>query len=118
MKDRLFLRIVGAAALIVAACSLNSQTAFAQSPAFVRAADVQQQTPQQAVQKFQGTIVKSKNKYILQDKTSGATYQLDNQEKAKEFVGKDVKVTGTLDPTTNTIQVSDIQAKSGPQSRQ
>ncbi|HEV2617602.1 MAG TPA: DUF5818 domain-containing protein [Candidatus Acidoferrales bacterium] len=114
MKYRLFLRISGAVALMLAACSLNSQSASAQSPAFVRIADVQQQTPQQAMQKFEGTIVKSKSKYILQDKTSGATYQLDNQDKAKEFVGKDVKVTGTLDPTTNTIQVSDIQAQSAP----
>ena len=88
-----------------------SCAAFAQSPAFVRSAHAQVQAQQQSVQKFQGTIVKSKDKYILQDKMSGATYQLDNQDKAKEFAGRDVNVIGTLDPRTNTIQVSDIQAQ-------
>ena len=115
MKNRLFLQVICAAALILAACSFSSQITLAQSSVFARATYVQQQTQQQVVQKFQGTIVKSKekDKYILQDKTSGATYQLDNQDKAKEFEGKDVKVTGILDPSTNTIQVSDIQAQSG-----
>ncbi|HEV2223154.1 MAG TPA: DUF5818 domain-containing protein [Candidatus Acidoferrales bacterium] len=107
-KSRFFLRIICAAAFTVSMGSL-SHPAMAQSPAFVRSAHSQAQ--QQSVQKFQGTIVKSKDKYILQDKMSGATYQLDNQDKAKEFAGRDVKVIGTLDPRTNTIQVSDIQAQ-------
>lgn len=111
-NSRFILRIICAAAFTVNMGSL-SHAAFAQSPAFVRSAQSQAQAQQQPVQKFQGTIVKSKDKYILQDKTSGVTYQLDNQDKAKEFVGRDVKVTGTLDPSTNTIQVSDIQARSG-----
>ncbi len=111
-KSRFFLRIICATAFTVSMGSL-SHTTFAQSPAFVRSAHAQAQAQQQSVQKFQGTIVKSKDKYILQDKMSGATYQLDNQDKAKEFAGRDVKVTGTLDPSTNTIQVSDIRSQSG-----
>jgi len=111
-NSRFFLRVICAAAFTVSMGSL-SHAALAQSPAFVRSAHSQAQAQQQPVQKFQGTIVKSKDKYILQDKTSGATYQLDNQDKAKEFSGRDVKVTGTLDPSTNTIQISDIQAQSG-----
>ena len=112
-KSRFFLSIICAAAFTLSASSL-SHAAFAQSPAFVRSARSQAQAQQQQpVQKFQGTIVKSKDKYILQDKTSGATYQLDNQDKVKKFAGRDVEVTGTLDPSTNTIQVSDIQARSG-----
>jgi uncharacterized protein DUF5818 len=111
-KSRFFLRIICAGAFTVSVGSLN-HAAFAQSPAFVRSTHSQTQAQQQPVQKFQGTIVKSKDKYILQDKASGATYQLDNQDKAKEFAGRDVKVTGTLDPSTNTIQVSDIQTQSG-----
>lgn len=109
-KSRFFLRIICAAAFTVSMGTLSCAT-FAQSPAFVRSAHAQVQAQQQSVQKFQGTIVKSKDKYILQDKMSGATYQLDNQDKAKEFAGRDVKVIGTLDPRTNTIQVSDIQAQ-------
>ncbi len=46
---------------------------------------------------------------MLEDKALGATYQLDNQDKAKEYLGEDVKVTGKLDPNTNTIEVSEIQ---------
>ena len=112
-KERFFLRMICAAAFTLSMGSL-SHAASAQSPAFVPSAYSQAQAQQQQpVQKFQGTIVKSKDKYILQDETSGATYQLDNQDKAKEFAGRDVKVTGTLDPSTNTIQVSDIQAQSG-----
>jgi hypothetical protein len=34
---------------------------------------------------------------------------LDDQEKAKQFDGQNVKVTGTLDVATFTIHVSDIQ---------
>jgi len=113
MKESRFLvRVICAAAFALGVSSL-SHAAFAQSPAFVRSAHSRIQAQQQPVQKFQGTIVKSKDKYILHDKTSGATYQLDNQDRAKKFAGRDVKVTGTLDPSTNTIQISDIQARSG-----
>lgn len=112
MKKSRFLRLICAAAFTLS-MGLLSHPASAQSPAFVRSAHSQARAQQQSVQKFQGTIVKDKDKYILQDKTSGATYQLDNQDKAKEFAGRDVKVTGTLDPSTNTIQISDIQTQSG-----
>lgn len=113
MKEkRFFLRVICAAAFTLSSGSL-SHAASAQSSAYVRSAYSRTQAQQQPIQKFQGTIVKSKDKYILQDKASGATYQLDNQDKAKEFAGRDVRVTGTLDPSTNTIQVSDIQTQSG-----
>lgn len=71
-------------------------------------AQAQLQTKQPS-QEFQGTIEKNGTKYVLEDKASGARYQLNNQDKAKQFVDKDVKVTGTLDPSTNTIDVSAIQ---------
>src|SRR5579859_1889494 len=47
-------------------------------------------------QTFTGKIMNHDGKYALQSE-DGKTYQLDNQDKAKEFDGKDVKVTGTLD---------------------
>ena len=55
---------------------------------------------------FTGTVVKAGGKYVL--KTSDMNYQLDNQQKAKQFVGQQVKINGTLDSTTSTIHVSDI----------
>jgi cytoskeletal protein RodZ len=64
-----------------------------------------------AEQTFQGTISQSQNGYILKD-SAGVTYQLDDQKKAKDFSGQNVKVTGTLDSSTNTIRVSAISPAS------
>jgi hypothetical protein len=59
---------------------------------------------------FTGTVVKAGGKYVL--KTSDMNYQLDDQQKAKKFVGQQVKVSGTLDSNTSTIHVSDISSTS------
>lgn len=56
---------------------------------------------------FTGTVVKSGNKYVLKS-DSGATYLIDDQDKAKQFVGKQVKVNGSLDKTTSMLHVTDI----------
>ena len=55
---------------------------------------------------FTGTVVKAGGKYVL--KTSDMSYQLDDQDKAKQFVGQQVKVNGSLDSNTSPIHVSDI----------
>src|SRR5437773_9129161 len=57
---------------------------------------------------FTGTVVKSGDKYVL--KTGAGTYQIDDQDKAKQFEGKQVKVSGNLDKATSTLHVTDIQA--------
>jgi hypothetical protein len=59
---------------------------------------------------FTGTVVKANGKYVL--KTSDTNYQLDDQQKAKKFVGQQVKVNGTLDSNTSTIHVSGISTTS------
>ena len=59
---------------------------------------------------FTGTVVKAGGKYVL--KTSDMNYQLDDQQKAKKFVGQQVKVSGSLDSNTSTIHVSDISPMS------
>ncbi len=61
---------------------------------------------------FSGTIVKVGKKYVL--KADMATYQLDDQEKAKQFVGKQVKVNGSLDKATGTLHITDIQPATQP----
>ena len=66
---------------------------------------------QSAEQAFQGTISESQSGYVLKDST-GTTYQLDDQKKAKDFSGQSVKVTGTLDSSTNMIRVSSISPAS------
>src|SRR5580704_1756294 len=55
---------------------------------------------------FTGTVVKAAGKYVL--RTSDMNYQLDDQDKAKQFVGQQVKVNGTLDSSTSMIHISDI----------
>src|SRR6266581_8794712 len=46
----------------------------------------------QAAESYTGTVVKSGDKYVL--KTDTGTYQIDDQDKAKQFEGKQVKVSG------------------------
>jgi hypothetical protein len=48
-------------------------------------------------------------KYVLYDAAAKKTYQLDNQGKAKQFAGQNVKVTGTLDKTGAKIHVMNIE---------
>ncbi len=59
---------------------------------------------------FVDRITQADRKYVLQNTAGKTPYQLDDQEKAKQFDGQNVKVTGTLDTTTNTIHVVEIQA--------
>jgi hypothetical protein len=58
---------------------------------------------------FSGTIVKEKGKLVLKDSAANVSYQLDDQDKARQFEGKQVKVTGKLDMNTNLIHVENIE---------
>jgi hypothetical protein len=79
----------------------------------------QQQTPQPvgqsetqkrpAAQTFSGMIVKSGEKYALTT-SDNVNYDLDDQERAQRFEGKQVQVTGNLDKSSNMITVRDIKA--------
>jgi hypothetical protein len=60
-------------------------------------------------QTFLGRITQKEGKFILEDTNNKTTFLLDDQEKAKPFDGKAVKVTGKLDSATNIIHVLDIQ---------
>jgi len=55
-------------------------------------------------QTFSGTIVKSGDKYVLQD-DKGTSYDIDHQDVVKKFEGKKVRVVGTLDSTGKMIHV-------------
>lgn len=57
---------------------------------------------------FTGKIIQSGDKLVLSDATGKKVYQLDDQIKAKEFLNKNVKVTGNLDGSTSMIHVSSI----------
>jgi Protein of unknown function (DUF5818) len=60
-------------------------------------------------QGFAGKVTKSKDGMVLKDPTNHTTYKLDNAEKARQFLGKNVTVTGILDHATKTIHVSNIE---------
>ena len=59
-------------------------------------------------QQFEGKILRANDRLILEDRANKVTYQLDDQQLAQLFEGKEVKVTGSLDSETNTIAISDI----------
>jgi Protein of unknown function (DUF5818) len=70
-------------------------------------ADAQAQSSAQTVT---GTIVKEDGKYVLKA-SDGKTYQVDDQEKAKHFEGKQVKIVGTLD-SSNILRIQSIEPAS------
>ena len=59
---------------------------------------------------FTGKVMESKGQLVLMDESTKTTYALDDQDKAKAFKGKAVKVTGTLEATSNTIHIANIEA--------
>jgi uncharacterized protein YdeI (BOF family) len=71
----------------------------AQSP------DSQAQSQQPGVQVFTGMIMKSGDKYVLQDSASNTTYDIDHQDEVKQYEGKKVRVHGTLDSNGKMIHV-------------
>jgi hypothetical protein len=58
---------------------------------------------------FSGRIAKENGEIVLKDPVTKVSYRLSDQSKAKQYVGKQVKVTGKLDLNSNTIQVNVIE---------
>jgi len=52
--------------------------------------------------------VKAGSQYVLYDRANKMTYQLSDQEKARQFSGDRVRVRGTLDESSKTITVESI----------
>ena len=68
------------------------------------------QNPAQPQQKsFMGVIVKDGNRLVLQDPTSKARYKIDDETKVQDYVGKQVKIIGSLDASTNILHVETIE---------
>ena len=62
-------------------------------------------TQQRSAESFEGKITRSGDKLVLQENASQTAYQLDDQDKAKPYEGKNVKVIATVDATNNTLHV-------------
>lgn len=60
-------------------------------------------------QTFTGRVAQTPNgNYLLQDTSTNTTFLLDDRDMAKPFNGKNVKVTGTEDPSNKIIHVVNI----------
>ena len=68
-----------------------------------------QTSTEQGSKEFTGTIVKEKGAMMLKDAASNVSYKVDDDSKVKEYEGKQVKVTGTLDSSSKVIHVDSIQ---------
>ncbi len=63
----------------------------------------------QDAKSFSGRITKENGKIVLKDPVTKTSYQIDDVSKAKPYMGKQVKVTGKLDMSSNTIHVDSIE---------
>ncbi len=94
------------------AASLNSKNA-AGAPTQQFAPQVQSQiqsNDKTEVKTFSGTIWMNGDRFVLRDEHEKRWYHLDADQKLiAKFEGKEVKVTGTLDPTTSEIHVQRIE---------
>lgn len=104
---RLSLAMAVTASMLAVSAPAKAQATRDQQPT---AAQPQNDTQAQDAKPFSGTIVKEKGKLVLKDAAANVSYQLDDQEKAKQFEGKQVKVTGKLDMSANVIHVENIEA--------
>jgi hypothetical protein len=71
----------------------------------------QSQKDDQKTQVMTGKIIKTKSGRfaLLTDPENGKGVYLDDQEKAGQFEGKNVKVSGVLDASSNTMRVASIE---------
>ena len=58
---------------------------------------------------FTGTIRKSGETFVLSESSTKSNYLLDEQDRARPYEGKNVKITGTIDGASNSIHIETIQ---------
>jgi len=58
---------------------------------------------------FFGTILRNGDNFVLSDSATKSKYTLDNPQMASRYEGITVKVTGSLDTSSNSIHVEAIQ---------
>lgn len=109
MKDRnvgMAFLVALAIGLVLSAGSVSAKGANA-APAMRANQQLPQQKPNKA-ETFTGTLTKSRTgSFVLQ--VGGTTYRLENASEASKYLGKRVKVTGSLDTASETIHVTSIQ---------
>jgi hypothetical protein len=132
MKDILF-RLLVAAALTLAALALSSSAHGQQAdedttPTNSRPQGHAQQSPPSSETQspppsaqtppgdqtqdelaFTGRIEPEKGALVLKDPITQLSYQLDDQTRARKFIGKQVKIKGKLEMKSNRIQINSIE---------
>jgi hypothetical protein len=73
-----------------------------------QAANQPAQHEQPAAPTFMGTIIKNGARYVLKVSSNNA-YQLDDQHRAEQYEGKQVKITGTPDADGKSIHIMGIE---------
>ena len=58
---------------------------------------------------FTGRVSSEQGRLVLNDPVTKMSYQLNDQSKAKPYVGKQVKVIGKLEMKSNTIHIESIE---------
>jgi hypothetical protein len=67
------------------------------------------ETTTQQAQTFTGRVMKENGSIVLKDMVTKVIYKLSDPTKARQYGGRQVKVTGKLEMNTNTIQVESIE---------
>lgn len=137
---KIALTLAGTLILLTAACSQQPTSTSSQSATGMEQS--QSETPAGTAHSFRGEIMDSacasmgghsqmlesgrvKNarqctlecvkmgaKFVLYNPATHTTFKLDNQTEPAQFAGEQVTVNGTLDASTNTIHVENIEAAS------
>jgi rare lipoprotein A len=107
------LRIAGAWIVLLGLSVLPTQLVAGQLQGMQQVPATQQQpavphTAAQQKQTFEGKITRSDGKLVLENNTDRSHYQIDDQQLAAFFEGQEVKLTGTLDPKSRIIFMSDV----------
>jgi hypothetical protein len=86
------------------------QTERTAQPAAQASSEKPQEPLQQpGAQTLTGTIVKDSGRYVLKVSSSSTTYELDDQERAQRYEGKQVKVAGTMNAKGDIFHVVSIE---------
>ncbi len=105
MRDLFPLVSFLALGLFLGFLQLASSRAFSQSETTISQRATTHLDNAHTVRTFLGRILQVDGKFVLRDSVSNDTYQLDDQEKARPFDGRHVKVIGMLDAASKTIHV-------------
>jgi hypothetical protein len=100
--------LLGLSGLGINLSAQQTQSAPTQPSSMTQQQQTDATSPQQSARSFQGKIAKSGDQLVLQENSTQTAYKLDDQAKAKQFEGQDVKVMATVDSSTNTLHVVDI----------